>query len=116
MPRGDKSKYTEKQKRKAEHIEDSYKERGVNSKEAASRAWPRSTRSPAAEIGRAADVVFQTPMFLRKRVAVLPVGSARNEQLRRARHRPPLAERDNLPHVRWSGVDGPVDRTLWCAK
>jgi len=39
MPRGDKSKYTEKQKRKAEHIEDSYKERGVNSKEAASRAW-----------------------------------------------------------------------------
>ncbi len=29
MPRGDKSKYTEKQKRKAEHIEESYEERGV---------------------------------------------------------------------------------------
>lgn len=39
MPRGDKSKYTDKQKRKAEHIEDSYKERGASSKEAARRAW-----------------------------------------------------------------------------
>lgn len=39
MPRGDKSKYTEKQKRKAEHIEDSYKQRGASSKEAARRAW-----------------------------------------------------------------------------
>lgn len=39
MPRGDKSKYTDKQKRKAEHIADSYEERGVPEKEAASRAW-----------------------------------------------------------------------------
>jgi plasmid stabilization system protein ParE len=39
MPRGDKSKYTEKQKRKAEHIEESYEARGVGPKEAASRAW-----------------------------------------------------------------------------
>lgn len=39
MPRGDKSSYTDKQKRKAEHIEDSYKERGVSKKEAESRAW-----------------------------------------------------------------------------
>src|SRR5688572_21342562 len=39
MPRGDKSKYTEKQKRKAEHIEESYEKRGVPPKEAASRAW-----------------------------------------------------------------------------
>lgn len=39
MPRGDKSKYTDKQKRKAEHIEDSYKERGVSASEAAARAW-----------------------------------------------------------------------------
>jgi plasmid stabilization system protein ParE len=39
MPRGDKSKYTAKQKRKAEHIEDSYKSRGVSDKEAESRAW-----------------------------------------------------------------------------
>ncbi len=29
MPRGDKSKYTGKQKRQAEHIEEGYEERGV---------------------------------------------------------------------------------------
>jgi plasmid stabilization system protein ParE len=39
MPRGDKGAYTDKQKRKAEHIEDSYEERGVSKKEAESRAW-----------------------------------------------------------------------------
>lgn len=39
MPRGDKSKYTDKQKRQAEKIEEGYKKRGVSSKEAASRAW-----------------------------------------------------------------------------
>lgn len=39
MPRGEKAKYTEKQKRKAEHIEDSYESRGVSSDEAEARAW-----------------------------------------------------------------------------
>lgn len=39
MPRGDKSKYTDKQQRKAEHIEDSYEERGIPEKEAEARAW-----------------------------------------------------------------------------
>jgi hypothetical protein len=39
MPRGDKSKYTEKQKRRAEHIEKGYEERGVSEKEAERRAW-----------------------------------------------------------------------------
>jgi plasmid stabilization system protein ParE len=39
MPRGDKGKYTDKQKRQAEHIEDSYENRGVSKKEAESRAW-----------------------------------------------------------------------------
>jgi len=39
MPRGDKSKYTDKQKRQAEHIEESYEKRGVSKKEAESRAW-----------------------------------------------------------------------------
>jgi len=39
MPRGDKSKYTEKQQRKAEHIEEGYEDRGVSEKEAARRAW-----------------------------------------------------------------------------
>lgn len=39
MPRGDKSAYTEKQKRKAEHIEEGYRERGVGEEEAERRAW-----------------------------------------------------------------------------
>ena len=39
MPRGDKSKYTDKQKRKAEHIAEGYEDRGVSEKEAESRAW-----------------------------------------------------------------------------
>lgn len=39
MPRGDKGAYTDKQKRKAEHIEDSYEERGLSSDEAERRAW-----------------------------------------------------------------------------
>jgi len=39
MPRGDKSSYTDKQKRKAEHIEEGYEDRGVSKKEAQARAW-----------------------------------------------------------------------------
>ena len=39
MPRGDKSKYTEKQKRQAEHIEEGYEDRGVPKDEAERRAW-----------------------------------------------------------------------------
>jgi plasmid stabilization system protein ParE len=39
MPRGDKSKYTDKQERKADHIEKSYESRGVPEKEAERRAW-----------------------------------------------------------------------------
>jgi hypothetical protein len=39
MPRGDKSSYTNKQKRRAEHIEDSYEDRGISHKEAERRAW-----------------------------------------------------------------------------
>ncbi|OPB00859.1 termination factor Rho [Pseudomonas fluorescens] len=39
MPRGNKDKYTDKQKRKAEHIEDSYEAKGVSKDQAESRAW-----------------------------------------------------------------------------
>jgi len=39
MPRGDKSKYTGKQERKADHIAESYESRGVPEKEAERRAW-----------------------------------------------------------------------------
>ena len=39
MPQGDKRKYTDKQKRQAEHIEEGYKERGLSEGEAERRAW-----------------------------------------------------------------------------
>jgi plasmid stabilization system protein ParE len=39
MPQGDKSKYTAKQKRQAEHIEEGYEKKGVSTKNAEARAW-----------------------------------------------------------------------------
>jgi hypothetical protein len=39
MPRGEKTKYSDKQKRQAEHIEESYESRGTGSKESKRRAW-----------------------------------------------------------------------------
>ena len=39
MPRGDKSKYTDKQERKADHIAEGYEKSGVSTKEAEARAW-----------------------------------------------------------------------------
>ena len=44
MSRGDKDKYTDKQTRKAEHIEESYAERGVSDNEAERRAWATVNR------------------------------------------------------------------------
>ncbi len=39
MPRGDKDKYTDKQKRQAEHIEEGYEKSGLSNDEAERRAW-----------------------------------------------------------------------------
>lgn len=39
MPRGSKSKYTEKQERKADHVAEGYRKKGVGKKEAERRAW-----------------------------------------------------------------------------
>jgi hypothetical protein len=39
MPRGDKDKYTDKEKRQAEHIEENYESRGTSKGEAEKRAW-----------------------------------------------------------------------------
>ncbi len=39
MPQGDKSKYTDKQKRQAEHIESGYEKKGLSTKNAEARAW-----------------------------------------------------------------------------
>ena len=45
MPRGDKSSYTSKQKRQAEHIEEGYEKRGVSKKTAEARAWATVNKS-----------------------------------------------------------------------
>ncbi|HZG52401.1 MAG TPA: hypothetical protein VEZ40_09720 [Pyrinomonadaceae bacterium] len=45
MPRGDKSAYTDKQKRQAEHIEEGYEERGLPEEEAERRAWATVNKS-----------------------------------------------------------------------
>ena len=45
MPRGDKSKYTDKQKRQAEHIEEGYEKHGVPEEEAERRAWATVNKS-----------------------------------------------------------------------
>jgi len=47
MPRGDKSKYTDKQERKADHIAESYESRGVSEKEAERRAWATVNKDDA---------------------------------------------------------------------
>lgn len=44
MPRGDKSKYTDKQKRKAQHIEAGYRERGMSEERAEEIAWATVNR------------------------------------------------------------------------
>jgi hypothetical protein len=45
MPKGDKSSYTSKQKRQADHIEDGYESRGIGKKEAERRAWATVNKS-----------------------------------------------------------------------
>lgn len=45
MPRGDKKKYSDKQKRQAEHIAEGYEEQGVRIKEAKRRAWATVNKS-----------------------------------------------------------------------
>ena len=47
MPRGDKSKYTDKQERKADHIAKSYEKRGISEAEAERRAWATVNKDDA---------------------------------------------------------------------
>ena len=57
MPRGDKSKYTSKQDRKADHIAEGYEKRGVSHKEAERRAWATFNKESGLEMGRCGFVV-----------------------------------------------------------
>ena len=48
MPRGDKSSYTDKQERQADHIAKGYEHRGVSEGEAERRAWATVKKKRAA--------------------------------------------------------------------
>jgi hypothetical protein len=60
MPRGDKSVYTEKQKRQTEHIEEGHRARGVPEKEAERRAWATENKMSAATRKRRAGARTRT--------------------------------------------------------
>ncbi len=59
MPRGDKSSYTSKQKRQAEHIEEGYEKRGTSKKKRNAAPGQRSTKKPTA--ASAADQAAEKP-------------------------------------------------------
>jgi hypothetical protein len=59
MPRGDKSSYTSKQKRMAEHIEEGYEKKGVSTKEAGKRAWATVNKATG---GAGKSVKNKSPM------------------------------------------------------
>ena len=68
MPRGDKSKYTDKQKRKAEHIAEGYEDSGVSKKEPRAARGRPSTRNPAVARRAAADVARRKTVAHRAKV------------------------------------------------
>ena len=55
MPRGDKSAYTEKQKRQAKHIEKSEKEQGRSEEEAERIAWSTVNKQDGGERKESSD-------------------------------------------------------------
>ena len=63
MPRGDKSSYTDKQKRQAEHIEAGYEKRGVPEDEAERRAWATVNKETHGERRAARDVANRKTML-----------------------------------------------------
>lgn len=75
MPQGDKSSYTDKQKRQAQHIEQGYEDRGVPKEEAEARAWATvnkpSTRSRAAATNPVRAGENWTPMVRHARAVAL---------------------------------------------
>lgn len=78
MPRGDKSSYTGKQKRRAEHIEEGYEKRGVSSKEAERRAWATVNKEVAARRVDRAEAKLKTAPPPKK--AAVKVGAPANPE------------------------------------
>jgi hypothetical protein len=77
MPQGDKSAYTDKQKRKAAHIADGYEERGVPEKEAEARAWAAVNKDSGG-----GNMSGPIRMRLRTRAVSRRLGVARRRNLR----------------------------------
>ena len=99
MPRGDKSAYTDKQKRQAEHIEERYEKRGVSNNEAEKRAWATVNKMTEG-VKRAGQVAVTRSIPTRpeqagKRVAPQPL-PVRRLSVRRQR-RKPLAHVPSMP-------------------
>ena len=69
MAKGSKKKYTNKQKRKAEHIEEGYEKRGTSKKEAERRAWATVNKKAAAARSRAADAARKKKRLRRRKAA-----------------------------------------------
>ena len=76
MPRGDKSAYTDKQKRQAEHIEEGYEKKGVSKEEAEARAWATVNKESGggkqSGSGRAKDTTTSTKKSATKTPAKSP--------------------------------------------
>lgn len=72
MSRGDKAKYTGKQRRKADHVADSYESRGVSAPEAERRAWGPTSA------GQSAEAVLPSVILSRRCLAsATPASAAR---------------------------------------
>ncbi len=91
MPRGDKSKYTDKQERKADHIAEGYEKRGVPEQEAERRPGQPSTKRMAAARSPAGLAAASLPAIRRRiraaRRAVQPRPPAQQRVVRRLRRR-----------------------------
>ena len=66
MPRGDKSKYTDKQERKADHIAEGYEQKGVPEKEAEHRAWATVNKDDGGGKEPAAPAAANRPAIRRR--------------------------------------------------
>jgi hypothetical protein len=61
MPQGDKSSYSPKQRRQAEHIEEGYEKRGVSKKTAQKRAWATVNKQDGGAKGSKAATSKKAP-------------------------------------------------------
>lgn len=86
MPQGDKDKYTDRQKRKAQHIEEGYEKRGTPRKEAEARAWATVNNESGEATSRVRAAARRTPTS-RPRVVDVPTSPVPQSNALRLRER-----------------------------